>query len=187
VKEEMSKDLSKKITTTKTLKLKKKERDGITDWTVQKGEINLRKLTECELAIDKWVKCVKEGVKISSDIVPQVGPSWNHNESAEFVVKITNKTGHFILEDIKVHATSIIAEEGKAVIGYVPGYSQPKTIKVESILPGRYANVYIRLSSNAEFAKTDVITARAKVTYKAVPYLSGFTKTQEPIIGTHPN
>ena len=79
----------------------KKIREGIVDYRIVKGKVIPRRLTECEELIRKWGRCVKEGVRIRCDIVPQAGPLWNWDERALFNVTVTNKTGYFRLEDVQ--------------------------------------------------------------------------------------
>jgi len=177
-----------------------KVREGILDYRIVKGKIIPRELTECEELLRKWGRCVKEGVRIRCDIVPQVGPIWNWNERALFIVTVTNKTGYFRLEDVTVHLLSVGSKEGKAKVAREP--CSPNVVRLPYIRPGGSASTQNPVASwcdgNAQtparrgftllcwqvFPGTDTVVANALVTYRAVPYFEGRCTSEEPIVGT---
>ena len=177
-----------------------KIREGILDYRIEKGKISFRPLTECEKLIHEWGRCVKEGVRIKCDIVPQSGPMWNWHERALFIVTVFNKTGYFRLEDVTVHLLSVRSKEEKASVAREP--CSPNVVRLPYIRPGgsastqnpdaSWCNGYAQTPARRGFTLlcygifpgTDTVVASALVTYRAVPYFEGRCASEEPIVGT---
>ena len=175
-------------------------REGIEDFRVTKGKIIPRLLTECEKRLKEWGNCIKEGVRIRCDIVPQIPVMWNWNERALFIVTVTNKTGYFQLEEVTVHLTSVSSKDGRAKVMREP--CSPSVIRLPNIRPGGCASTQSPDASWCDgspqtparrgftvlctevFQGTDTVVARALVTFRAVPYFEGSCASEEPIIGT---
>jgi len=177
-----------------------KIREGILDYSIVEGKLKFRPLTECEELLKKWGSCIKEGVRIRCDIVPQTGPMWNWDERALFIVTVANKTGYFRLEAVTVHLLSVTSKEGKAKVAREP--CSPNVIQLPDIRPGGSASTQNPVASWCDgadrhaapgftllcwppaFPGTDTVVASALVTYRAVPYFEGRCTSEEPIVGT---
>jgi hypothetical protein len=177
-----------------------KEREGIVDYSIKDGKITPRPLTDCEKLLKQWGNCVKNGVRIRCDIVPQNGPQWNWDERALFIVTVFNKTGYFRLEAVTVHLLSVKSKNGTAQVTRETG--SPDVVQLPDIRPGGSAStqnpiacwcggsVYtpprpsFTLLCLQVFPGNDTVAAEAYVTYRAVPYFEGRCTSEEPIIGT---
>lgn len=198
----VKKEVSKRVEAKRTVAGKiEKIREGILDYRIVKGKIDyIRPLTECEKLLNEWGKCVKKGVRIRCDIVPQRGPIWNWHERALFIVRVINKTGYFRLEDVTVHLLSVRSKEGKA--DAVRESCSPNVVRLPNIRPGGSASTQNPVASwcngfaqrptrrgftllcRREFREYDTVVANALVTYRAVPYFEGRCTSEEPIVGT---
>lgn len=175
-------------------------REGILDYRVVDGKIDfVRPLTECEKLLKKWGNCVKEGVKIVCDIRP-IGRMWNYNERALFIVTVFNKTRYFRLDEVTVHLLSVKSKQGKATSYREP--CSPEVIELHPIRPGGSSNTQnpkrswcgnnphtpprpgFTLIGGTVFPGTDVVVARALITYKAIPYFEDYCGAEETIFGT---
>ena len=177
-----------------------KVREDIVDYRIKDGSPIFRPLTECEQMLKKWGSCLREGVRIRGDIVPQSGPQWNWNERALFIVTIANKTGYFRLESVTVHLLSVKSKGGKAQAMREP--CSPDVIQLPDIRPGASGSTQYPVASWCGgspsvpprpgftllclhvFPGNDTVEAEAYVTYRAVPYFEGRCTSEEPIIGT---
>ena len=178
-----------------------KFRDGILEYTIEKGGIPTpRRPTQCEIDIAKWGRCVKEGVRITCDIIPQVGTLWNYEERAICKVTVTNRTNFFRLEMVTAHLVSVRALNAQANVAREP--CSPNVIQLPDIRPGASANTQNPVASWCDgnpqvpprggftllcwnaFAGYDKVAANVVVTYRAVPYFEGRASAEEPIIGT---
>jgi hypothetical protein len=175
-------------------------REGTLDYRIVDGVLLPRPLTPCEELLSKWGECVKGGVKIISDIRPCVGPMWNWDERALYIVSVYNKTGYFRLEMVTVHLIKVEAANGKAPVMREP--CSPNVIQIPDIRPGGHASTQSPVASwcdgNAQspprmgftllcahvFPTTDTVKASAVVTYRAVPYFEGKCTADEIIVGT---
>lgn len=177
-----------------------KIREGTLDYKIVNGVLLPRPLTPCEELLGKWGECVKGGVKIVSDIRPCVGPLWNWDERALYVVIVYNKTWYFRLEMVTVHLVRVEAANGHAPVMREP--CSPNVIQIPDIRPGGHASTQTPVASwcdgssqspprqgftllcTSAFNGTDTVKASAVVTYRAVPYFEGKCTADEVVIGT---